>query len=98
MGLQLHNPRPRPDNFTYLTLSPLAEVKTCIASIGSGSIMADIAVTAFKFVAMPAILMTGMAAIVFLATVDYVSDKMVEKSLDKGHIKIKQSKRPKIDI
>ena len=96
MGLQLHNPRPRPDNFTYLTLSPLAEVKTCIASIGSGSIMADIAVTAFKFVAMPAILMTGMAAIVFLATVDYVSDKMEARAMNKGDVKIKTAKHPKI--
>lgn len=98
MGLQLHNPRPRPDNFTYLTLSPLAEVKTCIASIGSGSIMADIAVTAFNFVAMPAILTVGFAAIAFLATVDYVQDKMIERSMNKGDVKIRIAKPPQIDI
>ncbi len=98
MGLQLHNSRPKSDTLTYLTLSPLAEIKTCIASIGSGSIMADVAVTAFKFVAMPALLTVGIASIAFLATVDYVSDKMTERALDKGDVKIKTVKRPQIDI
>lgn len=98
MGLQLYNPRPKNDHLIGLGLTPLAEIKTCVASIGGGGIMADVAYSAFQAVALPAVVILAGSTIAFLAGVDFIQDKMIQHAMDNGDVRIRTWRRPKIDI
>ena len=98
MGLKIYNQRPKSDYVTGLYLSPLAEIKSCVASIGGGTVMANIAFTAFKFAATPIIITAGLTAIAFLGAVDFIQDKMTARAMNNGEVSVKTHRRSKLDL
>jgi|GEM_PF-4783038 len=108
MGLKLYNQRPKSEIVMGLYLTPMAQIKTCVASIGGGglaagsafggSICADFLLVALKFASMPASLTVTMVTLAFLGTVDYIEDKMIARAMKNGDVTIKSHRRPKIDL
>lgn len=98
MGLKLHNARPKSENITGLFLTPMAELKTCVAAIGGGGIAGDVIFSLFNALAMPVVACGCAAAITFLSSVDIISDKMVDRSMRRGEVKAKILKCPGLDL
>lgn len=68
----------------------MAEMRTCAASIGGGVFAGDVTFTAFNAVATPVIFTSGIALIAFLSSVDYISDRMTDRAIQKGEIELKK--------
>lgn len=96
MGLKIHNQRPQSKIITGLYLTPMAQVKTCAASIGGGGLAAETVYLLFNTIATPVIFVGGVTAIAFLGTVDYIEDKMIARAMKNGDITVKSHRRPKI--
>ncbi len=96
MGLKLHNPRLKNKYFMQLSLNPMAEIKTCVASVGCGAVTSEAVFLAFNYFAVP-IVGVATAAIAFLVAVDNVSESMSKRYLGKGEVSMKKLKHPKIE-
>ena len=83
----------------------MAEVKTCVASIGGGSLAAggltsaiELTTVFLKFASMPFMILTGIGTIAFLSAADIIQDKMIKRSMNKSDVVIKTQRRPQIDV
>ncbi len=98
MGLKIYNQRPKSEFITGLYLSPVAQTKTAVASIGGGAASAELSYLFLNAVAMPIIVAGGLTVIVFLGVADNIENYMAKRALKNGDVKIKSHRRPKINI